>query len=100
RSGTLNWGAIAHKGTSTKARLSNLGCGTSRRSVSTFSVPYNKISKSIVRGPLSIVRSLFNTCSICRSEEHTSELQSRFDLVCRLLLEKKIQSCNSPLRNI
>src|SRR5699024_12857123 len=25
-----------------------------------------------------------------RSEEHTSELQSRFDLVCRLLLEKKI----------
>src|SRR5438067_5130514 len=27
--------------------------------------------------------------SNCRSEEHTSELQSRFDLVCRLLLEKK-----------
>src|SRR5437868_12603402 len=28
-------------------------------------------------------------CSWSRSEEHTSELQSRFDLVCRLLLEKK-----------
>src|SRR5699024_12483965 len=27
--------------------------------------------------------------SIQRSEEHTSELQSRFDLVCRLLLEQK-----------
>src|SRR5699024_1442308 len=27
-----------------------------------------------------------------RSEEHTSELQSRFDLVCRLLLEKKKKS--------
>src|SRR5699024_12205309 len=27
--------------------------------------------------------------SVPRSEEHTSELQSRFDLVCRLLLEKK-----------
>src|SRR5699024_11255640 len=27
--------------------------------------------------------------STFRSEEHTSELQSRFDLVCRLLLEKK-----------
>src|SRR5699024_11819895 len=27
--------------------------------------------------------------SSARSEEHTSELQSRFDLVCRLLLEKK-----------
>src|SRR5438067_6126098 len=30
-----------------------------------------------------------------RSEEHTSELQSRFDLVCRLLLEKK--KCQAPL---
>src|SRR5437868_11391302 len=32
-----------------------------------------------------------NKCSKgkIRSEEHTSELQSRFDLVCRLLLEKK-----------
>src|SRR5438874_6418383 len=29
-----------------------------------------------------------------RSEEHTSELQSRRDLVCRLLLEKK--NCQSP----
>src|SRR5207249_7204103 len=28
-------------------------------------------------------------CDVIRSEEHTSELQSRFDLVCRLLLEKK-----------
>src|SRR5437773_3559964 len=27
--------------------------------------------------------------SDCRSEEHTSELQSHHDLVCRLLLEKK-----------
>src|SRR5687768_17831247 len=27
--------------------------------------------------------------SCCRSEEHTSELQSRLHLVCRLLLEKK-----------
>src|SRR5207237_10467739 len=27
--------------------------------------------------------------SICRSEEHTSELQSHLNLVCRLLLEKK-----------
>src|SRR5699024_12772435 len=30
--------------------------------------------------------------SSARSEEHTSELQSRFDLVCRLLLEKKKQN--------
>src|SRR5204863_6434890 len=30
-----------------------------------------------------------STGSTSRSEEHTSELQSRRDLVCRLLLEKK-----------
>src|SRR2546422_7136201 len=29
-----------------------------------------------------------------RSEEHTSELQSRLHLVCRLLLEKKKYSCS------
>src|SRR5260370_29007501 len=29
-----------------------------------------------------------------RSEEHTSELQSHLNLVCRLLLEKKKISCN------
>src|SRR5438132_7125100 len=28
-------------------------------------------------------------CEVLRSEEHTSELQSHSDLVCRLLLEKK-----------
>src|SRR5207249_11909447 len=31
---------------------------------------------------------LFTYFHFARSEEHTSELQSRFDLVCRLLLEK------------
>src|SRR5438067_4324616 len=35
-------------------------------------------------------RKIAGTASLVpRSEEHTSELQSRFDLVCRLLLEKK-----------
>src|SRR5438094_7841234 len=39
-----------------------------------------------------------------RSEEHTSELQSPYDLVCRLLLEKKkkkdmIGSCKYCMRN-
>src|SRR5437868_8804381 len=31
-----------------------------------------------------------------RSEEHTSELQSRFDIVCRLLLEKKKEPIDQP----
>src|SRR5699024_11986544 len=38
-------------------------------------------------GPGGDVRDRRGLCR--RSEEHTSELQSRFDLVCRLLLEKK-----------
>src|SRR2546422_2055403 len=36
--------------------------------------------------------------AFCRSEEHTSELQSRLHLVCRLLLEKKkikFEECTS-----
>src|SRR5947207_8899785 len=32
---------------------------------------------------------LYISAGLCRSEEHTSELQSHSDLVCRLLLEKK-----------
>src|SRR5699024_11772491 len=35
-----------------------------------------------------------------RSEEHTSELQSRFDLVCRLLLEKKNKSTQHTNHNM
>src|SRR5260370_10450836 len=34
---------------------------------------------------------------LLRSEEHTSELQSHLNLVCRLLLEKKKQAYNTPL---
>src|SRR5260370_33773098 len=33
-----------------------------------------------------------------RSEEHTSELQSHLNLVCRLLLEKKKKQCSQNLR--
>src|SRR5699024_11881636 len=36
--------------------------------------------------------------TLLRSEEHTSELQSRFDLVCRLPLEKKKTERTSTLK--
>src|SRR5260221_9928802 len=36
-------------------------------------------------------------CTVARSEEHTSELQSHSDLVCRLLLEKKKHFIVIPL---
>src|SRR5207249_5597193 len=39
-------------------------------------------------GDLVLADAIAQSCDV-RSEEHTSELQSRFDLVCRLLLEKK-----------
>src|SRR5438067_13913056 len=61
--------------------------------------PYTTLFRSlrIASGPGRIrnpcctsTTSLFSTVEVQhRSEEHTSELQSRFDLVCRLLLEKK-----------
>src|SRR5438874_10550057 len=41
--------------------------------------------------------SCLSYCSSTRSEEHTSELQSRRDLVCRLLLEKKKKHNIKPL---
>src|SRR5699024_12797642 len=55
------------------------------------------ISRSIIyvssmrkKTPLNTRHELFEVeRGFLRSEEHTSELQSRFDLVCRLLLEKK-----------
>src|SRR5438105_10145875 len=38
-------------------------------------------------------------CRTSRSEEHTSELQSRVDLVCRLLLEKKKKTKKQKKKN-
>src|SRR6266403_5232739 len=41
-------------------------------------------------------RGMLTSARQCRSEEHTSELQSRRDLVCRLLLEKKKNNSSCP----
>src|SRR5712675_1135137 len=51
--------------------------------------PFTSISR--VRMPCSMA---FLPASSARSEEHTSELQSRLHLVCRLLLEKKKKNTN------
>src|SRR5260370_3869544 len=48
-------------------------------------------SSSMFHGPL-----LYKTLSSYRSEEHTSELQSHLNLVCRLLLEKKNTQTMAP----
>src|SRR5947207_5310007 len=44
--------------------------------------------RTIRPGPMKLAW-FTSSIAACRSEEHTSELQSHSDLVCRLLLEKK-----------
>src|SRR5205085_9351119 len=67
-----------------------------RRPPSSTLFPYTTLFRSSGDSPLArIWRSSSNTrpstsiCPTTRSEEHTSELQSQSNLVCRLLLEKK-----------
>src|SRR2546428_7639767 len=65
--------------------------------------PYTTLFRSTASSGFPLVQAMnrtFTTASVVslptrrttpsRSEEHTSELQSRSDIVCRLLLEKKI----------
>src|SRR2546429_6234370 len=62
---------------------------------------WNKGSRRIarVRGRAREIRTSPSTPAGRRSEEHTSELQSRLHLVCRLLLEKKKRPCvESPTK--
>src|SRR5476651_2793320 len=52
--------------------------------------PYTTLFRSrALRPPAAFLRGWFSSVTPPRSEEHTSELQSRQYLVCRLLLEKK-----------
>src|SRR5690606_42049632 len=60
-------------------------CSASRRSASTRS---DRTARRPTSGSVLLAASM-STGSMARSEEHTSELQSRENLVCRLLLEKK-----------
>src|SRR2546430_7217824 len=52
---------------------------------------FNPASTSIFYGLMGLKLSFFYAPLLLRSEEHTSELQSQSNLVCRLLLEKKQQ---------
>src|SRR2546422_5168138 len=47
------------------------------------------VQREAVEQPLALPQLLGEVAALVRSEEHTSELQSRLHLVCRLLLEKK-----------
>src|SRR2546430_11528554 len=64
--------------------------------------PYTTLFRSVSQDAAPIVRAswmrgvsaLPNV--FARSEEHTSELQSQSNLVCRLLLEKKKEAASAP----
>src|SRR2546422_7953665 len=73
------------------ARMSGTAFGT---------VVLHVAPEAAVGGPLRAVEngdSIVLDVDAQRSEEHTSELQSRLHLVCRLLLEKKKNIHNPPL---
>src|SRR2546422_6912344 len=59
-----------------------------RSLVAALSSAIGLVAQKPVLGRLSALQVTWTCCTI-RSEEHTSELQSRLHLVCRLLLEKK-----------
>src|SRR2546422_5576073 len=60
-----------------------IGPTVASSAASTFSTASSSLSMSLMTANEAVEKPVF------RSEEHTSELQSRLHLVCRLLLEKK-----------
>src|SRR2546422_3673893 len=78
---------IKPSGRTTVARACEI-CGKMRAVGNNVSHANNR-TKRVFRPNLQTIRALVNGATRCRSEEHTSELQSRLHLVCRLLLEKK-----------
>src|SRR5690606_41014038 len=59
-----------------------------------------RISRDCKRGSSKLVQpGIADVSAESRSEEHTSELQSRENLVCRLLLEKKKIKTSDKIRN-
>src|SRR5687768_18181105 len=57
--------------------------------LSQYLVRIGSIPTSFILAVVERVLHVLHACEAQRSEEHTSELQSRLHLVCRLLLEKK-----------
>src|SRR5690606_39762842 len=73
---------VAHRARPRPRRSGGLGCCWNRDGSKTGELPRRAALENGLR-PWRVV------ASELRSEEHTSELQSRENLVCRLLLEKK-----------
>src|SRR5689334_23820552 len=77
-SGTVGGSAVTFSGPATLASAANT---LTINNTTTFAGGITGAGALTLAGP--------GTLAVTRSEEHTSELQSQFHLVCRLLLEKK-----------
>src|SRR2546430_5732887 len=64
------------------------------------SVRMVRAAKMRTRSLVSWFMGMFPSGGLDRSEEHTSELQSQSNLVCRLLLEKKKKTQQAPERRV
>src|SRR2546428_9223307 len=73
---------------SSKKTLSRLEPDFYRKAATYVRALEAKAAEEVVKGPNSAKAMLLQDELRKRSEEHTSELQSRSDIVCRLLLEK------------
>src|SRR5690554_7436537 len=70
-----------------QAKVLDLACGRGRHSVYLNKLGYDVTGVDLSESSIESAKKYEN--ELLRSEEHTSELQSRPHLVCRLLLEKK-----------
>src|SRR5690606_39591152 len=71
-----------------KALIEAQRANTSARATAATAASQRKAARKASRNPLNGARRAAATADKARSEEHTSELQSRENLVCRLPLEK------------
>ena len=99
RIATLTVRVGQHKAPSSRSRPYRVIChdDTGTLVLTFFHAHADYLTKTLPEGELRVVSGLVEhygeEVQITRSEEHTSELQSHHDLVCRLLLEKqKIKS--------
>src|SRR5688572_20253713 len=69
--------------------------GVSTRVATTVAMEFAESWKPLMKSKKNATRTIASTYQITRSEEHTSELQSQSNLVCRLLLEKKKKNTQS-----
>src|SRR5438270_4831390 len=78
-----------------------------RRPASSTLFPYTTLFRSLAGlekfdalAKLNILDGILSFIGMVRSEEHTSELQSQSNLVCRLLIEKKNTNYSTNSRSV